>query len=99
MTESRRPDGRSRPTEALRLFGIGDASVRRIRSGLVAWHWNVRSGDRRLVLRRYNPWREDITYEHRVLNHLAGRRWPVAAPLPTADGDTLVDVGGDKYAL
>src|SRR5437588_11334188 len=90
--------GRCPPKRAA-VSASANASVRRIRRGLVSWHWSVRANDRHLVLRRYNPWREDIAYEHRVLTHLAERDWPVAAPIPVADGNALIDIAGDKYAL
>ena len=65
----------------------------------MSWHWHVRTKDKHLVLRRYNPWRADIAYEHRVLAHLGERGWPVAPALPGVDEKTLVTVGGQTYGL
>jgi Ser/Thr protein kinase RdoA (MazF antagonist) len=73
--------------------------VRRIQGGLVSWHWHVRTQNERLVLRRYNPWRADVAYEHRVLAHLSERGWPVAVAMPAIDGQSFVRVEGEAYAL
>lgn len=51
------------------------------------------------MLRRYNPWRADVAYEHGVLAHLSEKGWPVAAAMPAIDGETLVKVEGQTYAL
>ena len=80
-------------------MGLTDFTVRRIRRGLVSWHWHVGAGSRRYVLRRYNPWREGIDYEHSLLEHLARERWPVAVPLKAPTGKTLVRVDGCSYSL
>jgi len=42
---------------------------------------------------------EAIRYEHSVLRHLAAQGFPVPRLLPTRDGDTLVEVDGQRYAI
>ncbi len=87
--------------EALARFGVGPGDVRPIRSGRVNRHWRVVAGDESFVLRRYSTQRPPaaIAFEHDLLRHVASRGWPVAAPLPTVEGDAVADVGERRYAL
>jgi Ser/Thr protein kinase RdoA (MazF antagonist) len=59
-------------------------------------HWRIETATEPLVLRRYRAESaaEEINYEFAVLNHLAGRGWPVAAPI-----DDLRWHDGLAYAL
>ncbi len=59
-------------------------------------HWRIETATEPLVLRRYRPKSSvaEINYEFAVLNHLAGRGWPVAAPT-----DDLRWHDGTAYAL
>lgn len=97
----RRPDGASVPRAAVRAFGIDTAEIDQIRSGLVSWHWRVRTPTERFVLRRCNPFRNrtSILYEHGVLSHLGSAGWPVPVPIPAPGADTLLEVRDGLYAL
>jgi len=81
-----------------RAFGVDGLRCRRATGGVVNEHWFV--GDA-LVLRRYNALRQDeqIAYEHAILGHLAQLGWPVAAPLPAPDGQTVVVEADRRFAL
>jgi Ser/Thr protein kinase RdoA (MazF antagonist) len=86
---------------ALARYRLTADAIAPLRGGAVNAHWRVRAGGRLYVLRRYHP-RHDpagIPYEHAVLGHVAARGWPVAAPHRAADGSTLVELGGRRYAL
>jgi Ser/Thr protein kinase RdoA (MazF antagonist) len=63
--------------------------------------WQIISGPRRLVAKRYHAWLADdaIRYEHSVLGHLSARRFPVAAPLPAPGGATWLLSEGARWAL
>jgi Ser/Thr protein kinase RdoA (MazF antagonist) len=74
--------------EALAAWGITPSAVRPLPGGAVNEHWRVESADGQVyVLRRYHPRHapEGTAYEHDVLAFLAGRNWPVAAPIPASD--------------
>ncbi len=94
----------SRTDETLRdvlaRFDVNDASIRDIRTGRVNKHWRIGTASEEYVLRRYNAHRTHaaIAYEHDVLRYLAGKNWPVAAPL-AAGSKTIVEADGRLYAL
>jgi Ser/Thr protein kinase RdoA (MazF antagonist) len=69
------------PRGVLDRMGLGASRTRRI-AQRDNTHWLVDTPGERLVLRRYAPGRShgDVAYELRLLEHLAGRGWPV----PTA---------------
>jgi Ser/Thr protein kinase RdoA (MazF antagonist) len=85
----------------LARYNVASPIIRDIRSGSVNKHWRVETSDAVYALRRYNPRRSPaaIRYEHDVLMHLAGRGWPVAAPLRASDGATFTEVDCRRYAL
>ncbi|MGE0542627.1 MAG: phosphotransferase [Dehalococcoidia bacterium] len=85
----------------LARYNVASPVIRDIRSGRVNKHWRVETSDAIYALRRYNPRRSPaaIRYEHDVLMHLAGRGWPIAAPLRASDGATFTEVDGQRYAL
>lgn len=90
---------------ALERFGLGGAVVSKTPQTPTtqprAHIWEVTTPERRLVLKRYHAWldEEAIRHEQSVLAHLAGRRFPVAAPLPAADGSGWVEVGGAHWGV
>jgi homoserine kinase type II len=97
---------RSAPTaalldEVLVRFGVTNATMHDIRTGRVNKHWRIETNSRPYVLRRYRALRTPaaIEYEHAVLPHIEARGWPVAAPLRSRDGSTVVDADGRAYAL
>ena len=84
------------PSEVLLAFGMQDAEVTPIEQGLVNRHWRLDLGDRRYVLRRYHPRRtgEAIAWEQWLVDFAAKLGWPVAKPVASGDGSTLVEHGG-----
>lgn len=83
-------------------YGIGVTAVGEISSGRVNRHWRIEAADGgAYVLRRYARERSTsaIAYEQRVIEHAAGRGWPVASPLTAAEGATTVADSGRTYAL
>jgi homoserine kinase type II len=84
----------------LARFDKSDPAIRDIRTGRVNKHWRIGTAAGDYVLRRYNVHRSHaaIAYEHDVLRYLAGKNWPVAAPLPTG-GETIVEAEERLYAL
>lgn len=95
-------DDRQATARALAGWGLPPAPVARLTGGAVNEHWRIEapSGEP-LVLRRYNARHADraIPYEHELLRFLAERSWPVAAPMATADGDTLVRTTDGRWSL
>ncbi|MEX1022096.1 MAG: phosphotransferase, partial [Dehalococcoidia bacterium] len=87
--------------EALRVWGIPQASVAPLEGGAANEHWRVdRPGEAPRVLRRYHPRQTaaSVAYEHRLLQFLADRDWPVAAPIVTSGGSQLENEDG-RWAL
>jgi homoserine kinase type II len=85
----------------LAQFGIRAETIEPLTSGAVNRHWRVRANGRLYVLRRYNS-RHDpagTAYEHDILAYIAAQGWPVAAPCAAADGSSVVEEGGHRYAL
>lgn len=72
----------ARPRHVLRSLGFEAQRIRLVSHRENA-HWVADGAAGRVVLRRYGPARslDDVSYEHRLLRHLATRDWPVAAPL------------------
>jgi Ser/Thr protein kinase RdoA (MazF antagonist) len=85
----------------LARFGVQGAATTPITRGKYNEHWRVEDGPARFVLRRYNTERTAaaVRYEHDVLDRLAHTAWPVAAPLPSVDDDSLVELQGRIFAL
>lgn len=93
---------RQATARALAGWGLPPAPAARLSGGAVNEHWRVQPPNGEpLVLRRYNPRHADraIPYEHELLRFLAERSWPVAAPLPTPAGDTVVQTADGRWAL
>jgi Ser/Thr protein kinase RdoA (MazF antagonist) len=95
-------------TEVLAAFGIVPTDIRDIRTGRMNKHWRISDNSRTFALRRYRRERshllpdaqlKSIEYEHIMLAHLAGRDWPVAAPIRALDSDTIVEHDDQIYAL
>lgn len=87
--------------DVLARFGVANVTIHDIRTGRVNKHWRVEAGGQTYALRRYTPQRSlaAIQYEHDMLRHLDALSWPVAAPLPGVDSQTLAHVGGRLYSL
>ena len=87
--------------EARARWGVEPRYVETLRGGAANEHWRVEGGLRPFVLRRYQPRHtpQDVAYEHAVLDRLAGRSWPVAAPLPALAGGTLAVTGAGAWSL
>lgn len=87
--------------QVLASFLIRASEIQLIRSGSANRHWRVVAGRRQYVLRRYQPRRTpaQIGWEHALTGYLASRRWPAAAPLPAASGETLLTLDGAHYAV
>lgn len=87
--------------DVLRPFDVVPESIAPVPSGEVNRHWRVSTNAGEFALRRYTPHRSPvaIAYEHAVLDHLAGRQWPVAPALPSIEGETVVEHGDARWAL
>ncbi len=85
----------------LEHFGVEPVAVNAIAAGRYNTHWRVTATGGEYALRRYNRARlaASIPYEHVMLRHVAARGWPVAAPVESRDGATVVECYGDHYAL
>ena len=85
----------------LARFGVTPSALEQITIGGVNEHWHVFTADERYVLRRYYQRNAhvDVGYEHAVLAHAARAGWPVAVPLPSVDGETVVQWNGGRYSL
>ncbi|MCK9485958.1 MAG: phosphotransferase [Dehalococcoidia bacterium] len=95
--------GGDRPAieEALGAFGIEQASVEPLSGGAVNEHWRVDApGLPARVLRRYHPrqTQDSVAYEHRLLQYLANRDWPVA-PAIVAGGGSQLETEAGRWAL
>ena len=94
---------------ALASWGVTPAAVRPLSGGVANEHWRVEPSaglpaavpGGPLVLRRYHARHapEGTGYEHAVLSFLAERDWPVAAPIATFDGQTVVTTPAGRWAL
>ena len=87
--------------EVLSAYGVLADEIHDIRTGRINKHWRVIAGGRVYALRRYNARarRESIAYEHAMLKHVAGRRWPVAAAITALDGATIVEYFGRLFSF
>jgi len=85
--------------EVLAGWGLQAAPVRPLDASTNRWH--VDAPGEPLLLRRYEASRsaETIGYEHALLAFLADRSWPVAVPLPTASGATVMEADGARWGL
>jgi Ser/Thr protein kinase RdoA (MazF antagonist) len=89
-------------TRALGGWRLHTAEARPLGRGSLSEHWLVESPDgSQHLLRRYRPRRAThaIAYEHELLGFLADRGWPVATPIPTADGATFVETDSGRWSL
>ena len=95
------PDGSAGLDPALAAWDIVGARLERLGGGAANEHWRAESDAGVRVLRRYNPRRaaESLPYEHALLRFLADRSWPVAAPIPTAADETVVETDRGRWAL
>lgn len=86
---------------ALEAFGVQAVRVAGIDEGSVNRHWLVETELGRMVLRRYRAIRSDgaIAFEHALLRHALEKGWPVAVPLRTNDGPTVVRAGDASWSL
>ncbi|MDA1062679.1 MAG: phosphotransferase [Chloroflexi bacterium] len=86
---------------ALAGWEIAGARLDALAGGAANEHWRVESAAGVRVLRRYHPRRdlESLPYEHRLLRFLKDRDWPVAAPIATAVGETVVQTERALWAL
>ncbi|WP_435185696.1 phosphotransferase [Streptomyces sp. bgisy126] len=87
--------------ELIRAFGIGEVLDRRhLADGLMNVNWRLDTPAGRFALKRVT----DVPLERlrrnlAVLPVLAFHGVPVRAPLPTASGDVVAEVGGSGYCL
>ena len=93
--------GEAATEPALAAWGLAGAATERLTGGAANEHWRVETDDRPRVLRRYHRRRatESLPYEHDLLRFLADRKWPVPAPIPTDDGETVVETDEGRWAL
>jgi len=88
--------------EALRAFGIAEpAAVEPLVGGAANEHWRVEIPGRGAhVLRRYHrrQTQPSVAYEHRLLQFLYERGWPVA-PAIVASGGSQLETGSGRWAL
>jgi len=82
----------------LAAYGLENVRPYRVGAGRNNEHWYVGAG---LVLRRYGPFRSDaaIGYEHAIVGQLRERGWPVAVPIPSDAGRSVVVADGRRYSL
>jgi len=82
----------------LAAYGLENVRPYRVGAGRNNEHWYVGAG---LVLRRYGPFRSDaaIGYEHAIVGQLRERGWPVAVPIPSDAGRSVVVAVGRRYSL
>ncbi|MBI5284786.1 MAG: homoserine kinase [Chloroflexi bacterium] len=85
----------------LARFRIEPTAIATVAAGRYNTHWRVTTPGGDYALRRYNQARlaSSIPYEHAMLEHVAARGWPVAAPVKSRDGATVVESEGRCYAL
>ena len=97
------PTGPSADLSAvLAAWGLAAARVAPLDGAADRWRVeSLDSDDEPRVLRRYDGARsaESIAYEHDLLAFLADRSWPVAVPVATAEGATLVEVQDARWAV
>ena len=86
---------------ALGAWGIEPEAIAPLRGGAVNEHWRVEAAAGPLVLRRYHRAHaaEAAPFEHALLGYLDGNGWPVAAPLPTPEGETVVRDRAGRWSL
>lgn len=84
----------------LAAWGLADARLERL-EGADRWSVVPTDSSEPVVLRRYEASRtpEAIAHEHRLLAFLAERSWPVAVPVPTDGGATVVEAEGARWAV
>ena len=96
------PADRPAIDEALRAFGISDASsIEPLSGGAANEHWRVEvPGVGSRVLRRYHQrqTQASVAYEHRLLQFLHERGWPVA-PAIVASGGSQLETDSGRWAL
>ena len=86
----------------LGAWGIDAAmSIAPVAGGTLNWNFDVRTDEGRFFLRCYrsNLETERIEGEHELLRWAAERGIPVAVPLKTGAGATIVVAGGERWAL
>ncbi|MGE3077002.1 MAG: phosphotransferase enzyme family protein [Dehalococcoidia bacterium] len=88
------------PEQVLDAFGLAGAKPTMFERGLVNRHWLASRVEESIVIRRYHPSRTAaaIGWEQRLVRRAASRSWPVAAPIPAADGSHLVSHEGRFWA-
>ncbi len=103
MTSSSVP-GPSDLRAVLAAWGLDAARVTRL-DVPAGDRWRVEGAplplDQALILRRYDEAQpvEAIRYEHDLRRFLDERSWPVAVPLATPEGETLVEALGARWSL
>jgi len=85
----------------LERFGVEPVAISAIAAGRYNTHWRVTASAGEYALRLYNQARlaSSIPYEHAMLQHVAPRGWPVATPLRSRDGATVVEHEERCFAL
>ena len=83
---------------ALAAWGLAEAQVTPARDA-DAGRWRVAAGPGYLLRRYAVPRGEAVGYQHALLAFLAADAWPVLAPVRAADGATLVEAEGARWAL
>ena len=90
-------------TEALSHWRCTPRRIEPLRGGTLNEHWCVEpegQGDA-LVLRRYSPANvpAGARFEHDALWHLWKTGWPVAPPIPAADGNDVVTTESGRWSM
>lgn len=76
-------------------------SISPVTGGTLNWNFDVQTASGRFFLRCYraNLESERIAGEHRLVQWVGARGIPVATPVAALDGERLVSVGEDRWAL
>lgn len=87
--------------EVLGRFGLGTVlSARPVVEGLMNRNWAVRASTGQVFVKQVlDVDRAQAARQHAATRALAARGLPVAAPLATPDGRTLLDLAGDVFAV
>lgn len=89
--------------EALAAWGLAEAAVtpaeRPAQMDRSITEWRVAPAPGYLLRRYVERSVEAITYEHAMLEFLAEDSWPVLTPVRAADGSSIVEAEGARWAL
>ena len=86
----------------LRAYGlIVQAEPISVAGGTLNWNWRVETDAGPYFLRRHRPdmSKERVEEEHALLAWVAAHDVPVACPIASATRTTVVELGGELWAL